>query len=135
MLANIPDLTRSPEGLALAPSKRSKFDSFITGFNAELSQQAADFRVSHPDLRLFEFDARTVADAMLDNPSAYGLRNVTGYCPSYREYRYNKDWNTQFDPKCGEPVNKYFWVSSSHPTSTVHNEWGRKLAEILQHAA
>jgi phospholipase/lecithinase/hemolysin len=132
LLLDIPDISGSPEGLLKTTADRRAFREFIDTYNRELHSQAERFRAENEVVLFNVFSPRIVAEEILDRPAAYGITNTTAACLSYHAYDGKEDWNTQYDPDCGAPVNEFFWRDNIHPTSIVHREWGRRLAGYLQ---
>jgi phospholipase/lecithinase/hemolysin len=111
---------------------RRAFREFIDTYNRELHKQAELFRARNDVVVFTGFSPRAVAQDILYRPVKYGITNVTAACLKYHAYDGKEDWDSQFVEECGVPVKEFFWRDNIHPTSTVHREWGRRLADYLQ---
>lgn len=133
LLLDVPDMTRSPESQALNGSERAALGVYNTAYNSLLSQGAREFEAAN-DVVVFTFGMGEVADDVLDRYTEFGISNTHEFCAAYenRQYNGNGDWETFVDANCTAAVGKYYWLDKTHPTSTVHREWGRRLAGFLQ---
>jgi phospholipase/lecithinase/hemolysin len=106
LLGNLPDLGLTPDG------RDSGMGGPLTYFSIQYNQ-ALQAALTAYGLDVIYFDSFTSFNAVVDNPSIYGLSNVTAAC---------------FDGAqvCGNPDEYLFW-DGVHPTTRGH----QVLAEIV----
>jgi len=52
-------------------------------YNNIIFSTATKFAASHPGTKAMVFDTYSFLSGILDNPSEYGIKNTTSYCPRY----------------------------------------------------
>jgi phospholipase/lecithinase/hemolysin len=78
LLFNLPDLGRVPLYALVAPAEAAAASAGAAAFNAELALQAQGLRAVGYDV--VEIDVKGLFDALLDDPAAFGLTDVTNPC-------------------------------------------------------
>ena len=133
LIGNLPDLSLTPLGrgkAALNSGGNPNVEAFIlkglhdgsAGFNAALSNALS--RVSLASSTVTVFDAFALQTAMTNNPSAYGLTNVTAPC-------FDGQINGSPFPgsaKANECPNEgeYLYYDALHPTAVLH-DWAARM--------
>ncbi|KIM33763.1 carbohydrate esterase family 16 protein [Serendipita vermifera MAFF 305830] len=79
LFLTVPPIERSPLMLAQADSARAAEKVVIADYNSQLASMAASFASSHSGVTTQIFDTQVTVNAMLDNPTAYGLTDATSY--------------------------------------------------------
>ncbi|KAI1793243.1 hypothetical protein LXA43DRAFT_1001538 [Ganoderma leucocontextum] len=111
LFINVPPIDRAPAWLG--NSRAQFYKQNITEYNSALATHAASFAEDHKDVNVLTFDANAWFGDVLDNASAYGFKNTTGFC------------------QCKDP--DYFWFNTIHPTEHVHRLLARAIeAELLR---
>jgi phospholipase/lecithinase/hemolysin len=108
LFVNLPPLDRTPGNVNSVSPLPNK--TMIGWFNDELERHSTAFGAAHAEVKSMVFDATTLLNYVLDNPSKYGIRNTTSYCPGYT------DPDVVVDPgKYGcIPIEEYFWFNTGH---------------------
>jgi phospholipase/lecithinase/hemolysin len=115
---NLPDLSLTPGGGAVLQ------DQTMT-FNAALALQLTQLE-TQLGVNILGFDTDALFDAILLNPSAYGLTNVTQPCytgPPLAVFPGGQ--------ACATPGSYLFW-DGSHPTARGHELLGLAFAEAIR---
>jgi phospholipase/lecithinase/hemolysin len=103
---NVPDVGLTPTARFLGASATASLAT--TAFNGYLQLEMAPM-FALPGITIVPFDATSLIDDIVANPSAFGLTNVTDACV------------TPLSPPfhCQEPDDYLFW-DGIHPTRAVH---------------
>ncbi len=97
-------------------------------YNRIVASTAAKFATSHPGTKALVFDTYSFLSGILDNPSWYGIKNTTSYCPRYDA----PDIKTNYAAYGCLPLEEYFWYNSGHITSKVHKYLARAVEKFLK---
>src|SRR5208283_3951711 len=100
--SNQPPLGETPE--YINTSSRSTLDAASATYNNAWTNAIAQLKTKHPDITIIAFDAYSLFFLVTQNPSLYGLSNVT----------------TPAQGLTGVNPNTYFWWDPIHPTTVVH---------------
>jgi phospholipase/lecithinase/hemolysin len=79
LFINVPPEERNPANAANA-TKAVKEKGLVDGFNTALRTAIANFSTTHKDAVVLSYDAHAFFTKILDHPTYYGFKNVTGYC-------------------------------------------------------
>jgi len=118
LVPNMPDLSITPFGRSLTPAQQQGLQQLSLGFDAGLDQALAAVRGGSPSgVDIVGFDTLGALNALLANPAAFGLSNVTDPC---------------FDgvSVCGNSDQYLFW-DTVHPTTHVHDILGTEFAAAV----
>jgi phospholipase/lecithinase/hemolysin len=96
-------------------------------YNALISSSASAFAKSHPGTKAMVFDTHTFLSSVLDDPSPYGIKNTTGYCPNYDA----PDIATNYTAYGCLPIPEYFWYNTGHITFHVHKILAGEVGKFL----
>lgn len=123
---NLPDIGMTPEGLAdEAPGGTSEELSALTlSFNQDLSN-ALDEIEALRDVTIVRFDLFSLFNDVIDDPSAYGLSNVTESC-----YVGDLGGNGTL---CDDP-DSYLFFDGIHPTAAGHQIVGGLALDAINAA-
>jgi phospholipase/lecithinase/hemolysin len=105
LVPNLPDLARTPDSSDLSPLEKAALTGLTQYFNTALALQLDARRSAYGDITLVEFDTFTAFDAILADPGAFGLVNVTDPC-----------LGADLVSVCGDPSGYLFW-DGVHPTT------------------
>jgi len=109
LVFNLPDLSKTPAGLALPAQFRTFVQVKVILFDTKLAAALASFRKSKPQARLYSVDALTLLDDALATPAADGFSDVTS------------DALADFvDPAFDGPAANYLFWDEIHPTTKAH---------------
>jgi phospholipase/lecithinase/hemolysin len=108
LFINLPPLDRTPLNVVKTDPRPNK--TMIEWWDGTLQEKTQAFSAQYKDTNTFLYDANTFLNHILDNPSEYGIKNTTGYCPGYL------DPDEVTDPgKYGcIPIDEYFWFNTGH---------------------
>jgi phospholipase/lecithinase/hemolysin len=79
LVPNLPDLAKTPDSAGLSDTEKGMLTALTQGFNGALDAQLAA-RSSKPGITLINFDTFAGFNDILDDPTSYGLTNVTDSC-------------------------------------------------------
>lgn len=99
----------------------------VRTYNDLLLSAAATFAANHRGSKAIVFDTHTFLSGILDNPSPYGIKNTTGYCPHYDA----PDIATKYAAYGCLPIPEYFWYNTGHITFRVHEFLAGAVAKFL----
>jgi phospholipase/lecithinase/hemolysin len=108
LFINLPPLDRTPSNLVSTHPLPNK--TMVDWWDDTLLNHSNAFNSIHSDAKSMVFDANTFLNGVLDNPTDYGITNITNFCPGYT------DPTVLTDPGkygCG-PIDQYFWFNSGH---------------------
>lgn len=117
VLFNEADVAQTPFGRqALTPEEAGFVGSLIQQQNILIEEEVNQLNQANPDLNLITFDTEQLFQDILNNPSEFGLTNVTDNCsginfpilPSPQEYS-----------PCSNPGDYLFW-DNQHQTTAAH---------------
>jgi phospholipase/lecithinase/hemolysin len=120
LVVNLPDLSKTPGGLALPAS----FQTFVRGkvvlFNTRLEAALVSYRKANPQVRLASVDAFGLLDQVLADPAADGFTNVTS------------DALADFvNPAFNGPAADYLFWDQIHPTTKAHELFSQWTTNAL----
>lgn len=55
----------------------------LTSYNDIINTTALNFAATHPGTKTMVFDTFSFLSSVLDDPTLYGIKNITNYCPNY----------------------------------------------------
>ena len=120
LVPNMPDLSITPYGRSLTPDQQAGLQQLVLGFDAGLGQALAGLRATAPaGVDIVGFDTLSALNAVVSNPSVYGLSNVTDPC-----------FDLATVSVCTDPDKYLFW-DTVHPTAHVHDILGADLAAAV----
>jgi phospholipase/lecithinase/hemolysin len=120
LVPNMPDLSITPYGRSLTLEQQAGLQQLSLGFDAGLGQALAGLRAAAPTgVDIVGFDTLSALNALVFNPSAYGLSNVTDPC-----------FNLAATSVCADPDEYLFW-DTVHPTAHVHDILGGEFAAAV----
>lgn len=126
LFMNLPPLERTPGNQASAnPLPNS---TMVHEYNSIISSSVTTFASTHPGTKIMIFDTYTFLSGILDNPSAYGIKNTTGYCPRYDAL----DIATNYAAYGCLPIEEYFWYNTGHITFKVHEYLAEAVEKFLE---
>jgi len=109
LVANVPDLGKTPAVTALGPLASGLASQLTTQFNAALESTLAGLEAGL-GLNIKRLDLYSFINSVIDDPDAYGLLNVTDACLTPVVYD---------DAICDDPDSYLFW-DGIHPTRAAH---------------
>jgi len=118
LVPNMADLALAPFASALPPEERAGLHELSLGYNAGLAGALGSLALL-PAINITPFNTFGFHNAIVANPAAYGLTNVTDPC---------------FDPMlglCGSPDEYLYW-DGAHPTTRAHELLGGEFAAALE---
>jgi len=119
LLVNLPDVSRAP--VFQMRSDDAYVASQVAAFNARLVQLRDELQAAYgPSLVIRMFDANTLFNDLLNNPSKYGKTNTWQSClaiNSNSSANYLSIWPTRAE--CTNPDTFVFW-DTLHPTAHTH---------------
>lgn len=128
LVPNLPDLSRTPAiraldeanpGFGIAVGYQQLSYGFDLNLGLALNALEPQLAALFPGLEIVQFDVLSSLEAVLANPAALGLTNVTQSCN-----------DIFFTETCGNPDEYLFW-DPVHPTDVVHAELGRQFAQAV----
>jgi phospholipase/lecithinase/hemolysin len=130
LIPTMPDISRTPDAAKAAAQLDLAFPGTGAGaallaglhnlslaYDAALNGVVTNLRGLYPGANIIGFDTMGAANAILDNPGAYGFTNVTDSCVA--------------TPACVTDPSQwdhYFYWDGKHPTAAVHAIFGSLLA-------
>ncbi|KAG8796062.1 hypothetical protein FRC17_008038, partial [Serendipita sp. 399] len=109
LFLTVPPIYRSPLMLSQATSARDQEKVVIDDYNSKLATRAAAFASSHSGVTTKVYDTTTIVNAMLNNPSSYGLQDATSYGNG-----------------------PYAWCNDYHISPIVHQKIAQGIAPLIQ---
>ncbi|QRW08158.1 major facilitator superfamily transporter [Ceratobasidium sp. AG-Ba] len=110
LFLNVPPTNRAPASLKSANAPNQKVQ--IAAFNSLLTGRIDSFKKKKVDVSTVLVDTNALFANVLDNASAYGFTNTTGYC------------------QCSDPG--YFWYNSGHITQRAHRLLADEILKVLE---
>lgn len=101
--------------------------TMVHEYNSIIASSAAKLVTSHPGAKAMIFDTYSFLSGILDNPSEYGIKNTTSYCPRYDA----PDIATNYAAYGCLPIEEYFWYNSGHITWKVHEYLAEAVEKFL----
>lgn len=126
LVGNSPDLGQIPLASQYSPNNLTELSE---QHNTLLNQSLQQLRQSNPGVNLFLFDAYSVVNQMISNPTSFGLENVTEGCTNINLF----DNPPLPDPLviCNNPDGHLFW-DNQHPTTAGHRILANEALNSLQ---
>ncbi|EIN12675.1 hypothetical protein PUNSTDRAFT_60790 [Punctularia strigosozonata HHB-11173 SS5] len=112
LFINVPPEERNPASLG---KNNTAYTAHIQQYNSLLADYVANFAKKNPSDNVLTFDAHTWFNKILDDASAYGFTNTTGFC------------------ECKD--SSYFWFNTGHPTEHVHRLLAQAIEQHLEAAS
>ncbi|KAH9218365.1 hypothetical protein DL95DRAFT_489408 [Leptodontidium sp. 2 PMI_412] len=126
LFMNLPPLERTPGNQVSANPLPSS--TMVNQYNSAISAAATTFVASHPGAKAMVFDTYSFLSGILDNPSKYGIKNTTSYCPNYNA----PDIDTNYAAYGCLPIEDYFWYNSGHITWPIHKYIAKAVGKFLE---
>lgn len=123
LLMNVPDLGKLPAVRGLGPAAVFGGGALSAAFNSNLGQLRNYLAAVLPGSDIRILDAYTKLNAIIADPAAYGLANVTDACvtPAVPPF------------KCKKPDTYLFW-DGIHPTKAVHEVLAQEAIGVVSSA-
>lgn len=119
LVANSPNLFHAP---AVKLSGAELLGALFAGhFNAGLAGGLSALQGMDPTLNIYQLDMGGFTDAVVTNPSSFGLTNVVAPCLSFMGEK---------DAKCDNPDEFLFW-DGLHPTAAAHNALAAEALAVV----
>lgn len=117
LVGNSPDLSKTPTFLntPLAPTVAG----LVKDFNDGLASSLAAYGALHPQLDITLFNTEQALNTIIQNPSTYGLSNVTQPCLDATQLTL-----------CSDPSTYLFW-DVVHPTTKVHSILAQAMVQAV----
>lgn len=113
---NVPDLGKTPDGMAGGPAEAAAISSFVAGFDAAFGNTLeAEAELYGLDLHII--DSYALVDEAVADPAAFGLTNVTDPCVVGVSV-------------CATPDTYLFW-DGHHPTETGQQLLARTALQAI----
>lgn len=125
VLFNLPDLDMTPLGQSLTREDERKLRKLTQKHNQRIDRLATNLEATNPDVNIIQIDVNQLFDDIIDNPSEFGLTNVTDNFTGIDLYT-----GINQAPANGNPE-EYLFFDSAHPTSTVHDIISDLVSEQL----
>lgn len=109
LFVNLPPRDRTPGNLVKAEPVPNKTQ--IAWWDDALQRHSEAFAEAHPGVTALLYDANTFLNGVLDNATAYGIKNTTSFCAGYLYADVLTDWAKY---GCSGPLEDYFWFNSGH---------------------
>ena len=126
VVLNLPPYDRTPSNVGATVKYPNATQ--IDWWDAALKAAADKFSNSHKKAVVRFFDVHSVLEGILDDPSKYGIKNTTGFCPNQTA----PDIATNYAAYGCLPLDQYFWFNSGHLTSHVHKIFTKNLKSFLE---
>jgi phospholipase/lecithinase/hemolysin len=108
LVPNLPNLAKTPAGLALPPLLQFGLQQLSTGFNANLALTLNALPTVLPGIDITQFNTFALLNTISMNPGAFGFSNATDACVDLAK-----------GTVCANPGSYVFW-DSIHPTTGAH---------------
>jgi len=83
--------------------------------------------LSNSQTQVLTFNTHGFLNAIIENPTPYGIKNTTSYCKNYDA----PDINTNPAKYDCLPIYEYFWYNTGHITYRVHQLLAEELVNFL----
>ncbi|MEB3256335.1 MAG: SGNH/GDSL hydrolase family protein [Synechococcaceae cyanobacterium] len=120
LVPNTPDLGKLP--FFSANPNRDLATVLSHEFNARLDQQLAQLAAARPELDIISYRTQDFINAIMSNPSAYGISNAADAC---------LDDTVSPAVVCATPETYLYW-DSVHPTTTVQRLLSQRMYERVR---
>ncbi|CZR63615.1 uncharacterized protein PAC_13512 [Phialocephala subalpina] len=131
-IINVPPLGRTWQPEDRGKEVKEKFKSDVAVYNERVSKAAVALNDRFDDTNVFFLNAHENFNRALDDPKAFpqtsGILNTTDPCVEYQSGTPASDY---FNPRCGIPVNQYFWLNGLHPTYPIHDVLAEHIGKLL----
>ncbi|KAE8154434.1 hypothetical protein BDV25DRAFT_147694 [Aspergillus avenaceus] len=134
LLLNVPPLERAPRTTQSSASEtRIPIERNATAdWNSRTKTLQTRIQYLHSDATVFLYDAYTLFDEVIDNPSKYEqtsvYKNTTSHCEAYKNG--TPEIDTKWD-NCTYAADEYLWINNLHPTSPIHDLLAEQVAALL----
>jgi cholinesterase len=112
LVANLPDVSLTPEVQAHGPQAIDEARRLTEAFNNAVEQSLGDLAGS-PAIRLYRLDVAAMAERARKDPASYGFTNITTPCPASAQ------------------CEKYLFWDDIHPTTGAHAHLAQAALRIL----
>ncbi|ESZ89558.1 carbohydrate esterase family 16 protein [Sclerotinia borealis F-4128] len=127
LFMNLPPLQRTPPNL-IRPAGPLPNTTMLSSYNRILNTSAHHFSTTHPGTKTMVFDIFFFLSSVLDDPTPYGIKNITNYCPKYDA----SDIATNYAAYGCLPIEDYFWYNTGHITYHTHEILAREVGKFLE---
>lgn len=117
LVVGLPDLSLSPLAIDLGPATQAGFAALTAGFNGGLSGLLSQTEQASGANLMF-FDPGVVTRAIVDDPQAFGLTNITEQCILSPQ---------ALQSNC----EGYAFLDDVHPTTVVHSLFAAGMAAVV----
>ncbi|KAL4893128.1 hypothetical protein BDV59DRAFT_202107 [Aspergillus ambiguus] len=133
LLINVPPLERTPAVIEDNTPDRVELEkAAVLDYNERLLSLIEDVKSSYSDVTVFHYDAHTLFNKVIDDPSQFSLteryKDVTTVCEAYEDG--TPEPNTEYD-ECDYGADEYLWSNTFHPTWPIHKLLAQELSELL----
>lgn len=119
LIANAPNLAHTP---AIKLAGAEGIAGFLTGeFNNGLANGLFMLDMSIPDINIYQLDMAAFTDAVVANPSDFGLTDTDSPCLTFF---------TASGAKCNNAQERLFW-DGFHPTAAAHNALANEALAVV----
>jgi outer membrane lipase/esterase len=121
LVPNVPNLASVPAVASQPPAVRAAAAQLSAAYNGALAQTLGGLE-AQLGVRIVRLDVAALLAAVLAQPAAYGLENVTEPCLRF---------GVIVDAICRDPRDHAFW-DAIHPTAAVHAILAQQAAAALE---
>jgi phospholipase/lecithinase/hemolysin len=121
LVPNLPDLSRTPSGLAASPLQQAALQALTVGFNSGLAAALSGLS-GLPGIDITAFNTFAFFNALLSDPRALGLSNTSTPCLTGNLLTGGAI--------CSDPSAYVFW-DSVHPTTAAHRALGDEFGAAV----
>jgi phospholipase/lecithinase/hemolysin len=124
LVPNLPPLGDTPDVMAKGPAAVSALNALSLQFNSLLAAEEAMLSRTL-GITIYSLDVAALFNQVVQNPSAFGLTNVTGQAVA------NGPGNEGLPGPVAANPDQYFFWDGVHPTETIHRLLGNAaLAQV-----
>ncbi|KAM0747400.1 hypothetical protein T439DRAFT_329128 [Meredithblackwellia eburnea MCA 4105] len=125
LIADLPALSRAPVANVFGTSG---IETAVAYWNSRLAIYLDLFSQQYPDATAWALKTTNIFNAIMVNPTSYGIQNILTSCNSYSFAGFTPN---VYDAACVYPLSQYFWRDYWHPTWTVHQVIGTAALSLL----
>jgi phospholipase/lecithinase/hemolysin len=121
LIPNVPNLALTPRVSEFGAEAQAGATQLSLAFNALLGQTLFNLQQMLNDFDVIAFDTYAALNAIVADPSAFGLSNTTDRCYTGDDLGFTGGGSV-----CADPASYLFW-DGIHPTTAVHTILGQQL--------